>query len=84
MFELSGCEMKAKRCPCGEFPSELTIFDANQGGKWAFVVGACCSEWHVEFRTMYNDIESEACRHLALSAWNDAPRGNDERKEKQG
>jgi hypothetical protein len=30
--------------------------------------------WHVEFKTHYNDLDSEECKALALAAWNEAPR----------
>ena len=61
-------------CPCGDYPTVLIITDAGQGGKWAHVHGDCCSQWTLEFRTEYNDIESDACTALATSAWNQASR----------
>ena len=61
-------------CPCGNTPNELGIMDANQGGKWAYVVPACCSEWLIEFRTNYEALDSAECKFLAREAWNAAPR----------
>lgn len=48
-------------CPCGKTPKELSVEDANQGGKWAFVSGDCCGEWKIEFRTNYADLQSDEC-----------------------
>ena len=67
-----------KACPCGMIPAELSIVDANQGGKLAQVMGDCCGEWTIEFRTMYNAIDSAECMKLAIEAWNEAPRGKGE------
>lgn len=64
-------------CPCGNTPKELYVTDAGQGGKWAWVYGGCCGEWHIEFRAEYNDPESEKCKELALEAWNAAPRAKE-------
>ena len=64
-----------KRCPCGKIPESVDIYDACQGGKWAFVTGSCCDEWHIEFRAEYKAIDSDECMVLAIEAWNDAPRG---------
>lgn len=61
-----------KPCPCGIVPENLLI--ADNGVKWAYVYGDCCSNWEVEFRTGYNPIESDECKSLALYAWNHAPR----------
>ena len=61
-------------CPCGKTPNELSIVDGGQGGKWAFVYGGCCGEWHIEFRTNYSDFGSQECKRLAREAWNAAPR----------
>ena len=61
-------------CPCGKIPTELDIYDANQGGKWANVVPNCCGEWMIEFRTNYAALDSEECKRLAREAWNEAPR----------
>jgi len=67
-------ERGMKKCPCGKHPTELVVVDAGQGSKWAFVYGDCCGEWHIEFRTMYHDLDSNECMALALDAWNEAPR----------
>lgn len=61
-------------CPCGRTPSRLQLTDNGQGGKWASATGDCCGEWGIEFRTMYNDLESTECYKLACDAWNSAPR----------
>ena len=61
-------------CPCGKTPQELYIVDGWQGGKWAWAYGGCCGEWHIEFRTGYNDLGSDECKRLAREAWNAAPR----------
>lgn len=63
-----------KPCPCGKTPTVINIYDADQGGKWAWCVPDCCNEWHIEFRTHYHAIDSKACMILAAEAWNDAPR----------
>jgi len=67
------------QCPCGKTPTDVQICDAGQGGKWAIVKPNCCGEWMIEFRTNYNQLESEECKKLAVEAWNSAPR---ERKQK--
>jgi len=64
-----------KRCPCGSDPVKLCIIDAGQGGKYAYATGPCCNEWHVEFRTDYENLESDKCMELAIKAWNSSPRG---------
>lgn len=69
-------EVKLKRCPCGQIPSKLLITD--NGAKWAFAFGDCCNEWHIEFRTQYNPIDSKECMDLAIEEWNRAPRGFNE------
>jgi hypothetical protein len=61
-------------CPCGKTPQELSITDAGQGGKWANVSGNCCGEWMIEFRTNYENLDSDKCKALAVEAWNAAPR----------
>jgi len=61
-------------CPCGTFPTELYIVDGGQGGKYALAYPSCCGDWHIEFRTEYNDFKSEKCKELARFAWNNAPR----------
>lgn len=65
--------MTLKRCPCGKVPKDVFV---QQGAcsKWAYVYGDCCGEWSIEFRTGYKDIESEACKELAVDAWNEALR----------
>lgn len=62
-------------CPCGEFPEELGIAPSGEGSKYAYVYGACCSEWHVIFRTNYAALDSTECRELAREAWNAVSRG---------
>ena len=71
-------KMTLKKCPCGATPKELSITDAGQGGKYAMVSSDCCGEWEIEFRTEYNNIESDECNELAIKAWNNAPREIDE------
>ncbi len=61
-----------KPCPCGQIPNDISIEDAGQGGKWAWVSGDCCAEWAVEFRTQYE--EGIKLYDLAVEAWNEAPR----------
>lgn len=68
------------QCPCGEHPAELIVMDSGQGGKWAFVYGDCCGDWHVEFRADYHDPESDECMLLARDAWNAARRGSAHRR----
>jgi hypothetical protein len=63
---------KLKICPCGEIPKSLLLVD--NGVKWAYATGDCCNEWHVEFRTGYNKLESSECMALAVEAWNLATR----------
>ena len=63
------------KCPCGEVPADLSIEDAGQGGKWAWVCGNCCGAWHIEFRTDYHALDGETCKALAEAAWNRASRG---------
>jgi hypothetical protein len=66
--------MVLKQCPCGQTPNHIDISDAGQGGKYASVMGDCCGEWEIEFRTQYNPMDSDECMELAINAWNDAPR----------
>ena len=66
---------KLKPCPCGKIPPDLSIVD--NGSKWAYVYGDCCGEWHIEFRTMYNSIESTKCKKLAIEAWNNSSRAEE-------
>ena len=65
---------KLKRCPCGEVPTSLSVCDAGQGGKRAYVYGDCCNTWEIEFRTQYSDIDSKECMELGIEAWNEALR----------
>jgi hypothetical protein len=67
-----------KPCPCGKTPSSLLLID--NGAKWAYATGDCCNEWHIEFRTMYNNLESDECMALAFYAWNSARRISDSQK----
>jgi hypothetical protein len=67
-----------KSCSCGRLPDSLIITDNGQGTKYANVAGNCCGEWMIEFRANYNDLNSEKCMQLAASAWNNAPRKNNE------
>ena len=61
-------------CPCGKTPTDVDIYDACQGSKWANVVPNCCGEWMIEFRTNYAALDSDECKRLARDAWNSAPR----------
>lgn len=63
-------------CPCGKTPDQLSIVDDGQGTKWAYAVPSCCGEWTIGFRTMYHDYDSGECMELAIEAWNEAPRNN--------
>jgi len=63
-----------KPCPCGATPNKLLIVSAGQGGKWANVLGDCCGEWAIEFRTQYKPLDSDECMALAVEAWDKAPR----------
>ena len=67
---------KLKRCPCGEVPAFLGIHEGATM-KYAYCSGDCCGEWNIEFRTGYNDVQSEKCMELAIDAWNDAGRYDD-------
>jgi len=69
--------MSLKRCPCGKTPEKLSITDAGQGGKWAWVSGYCCREWSIEFRTSYTALDSKVCMSHAIQAWNETPRWDD-------
>ena len=63
-----------KICPCGKTPESLSIYDAGQGTKWAYVTPDCCCEWSIEFMTGYHDYGSPECIELAANAWNTATR----------
>jgi len=67
-------------CPCGKTPTDVDIYDACQGGKWANVQPNCCGEWMIEFRTNYEALDSVECKRLAIEAWNSAPRAANEQK----
>jgi len=67
--------LNIKKCPCGATPDKIGITDAGQGSKWANVSGNCCGVWEIEFRTMYEPLDSNKCMEFALEAWNSAPRG---------
>lgn len=66
-----------KPCPCGELPTELTIGDAGQGGKYATVAGNCCGYWTIEFRTDYWLPNTPKCKARAMRVWNSAPRSKE-------
>ena len=68
---------KLKPCPCGALPDRLDIYDGGQGGKYNFVQGSCCSEWMIEFRANYWDVNSDECMALAVAAWNSSPRAGE-------
>ncbi len=61
-----------KPCPCGQTPESLGL--ADNGAKWAYAYGDCCSEWHIEFRTQYHELDTDACMELAIEAWNESSR----------
>ncbi len=71
MNEIRG---KLAPCPCGETPDYVYVSIITQGTKWAYVAPSCCATWEIEFRTYYNDEGSPELNHLALEAWNGAPR----------
>ena len=60
-------------CPCGKVPDELVVVPGHTE-KYAFTVGTCCGDWHIEFRTGYFHHESSECLALARAAWNEAGR----------
>jgi len=66
-----------KPCPCGEMPERLCINRDHDRTKWAHVCGSCCGFWEIEFRAQYAPPGPELDA-LALEAWNDAPRGNND------
>lgn len=66
-----------KPCPRGATPTALAI-QIGDSCKYAWVVGAdCCTEWAIEFRTGYHDIDSPECMKRAVDAWNEAPRAGE-------
>ena len=66
-----------KPCPCGQTPTALGL-QPGDTGRWAFAFGSCCSEWNVEFRLDYAPLDSEEAMELAIEAWNNAPRKQEE------
>lgn len=66
--------VELKRCPCGEVPKKV-LPECTGSAKYMLAVPSCCSEWMIEFRANYHDIDSEACQALAVEAWNNASRG---------
>lgn len=76
--------MSLKPCPCGKTPEALS-FNEGYSSKYGFVTPTCCGEWHIEFRTGYNQIEERnlpALERLMEMAWNDAPRPEPSENEK--
>lgn len=67
--------VELKRCPCGEVPTTVYVVESNSS-KYMHVVGGCCGEWMIEFRTNYHPAGTSECKALAVEAWNNAPRGN--------
>ena len=67
--------VELKRCPCGEVPTTVCVIEGNSS-KYMHVVGGCCGEWMIEFRTNYHPAGTSECKALAVEAWNNAPRGN--------
>ena len=74
LMDKAGAMDKLKACPCGKIPKELSITDAGQGSKWAYVMGDCCGDWEIEFRTEYSALDSDECMALAIEGWNAAQR----------
>lgn len=66
-----------KPCPCGKTPPSLSITGTPRA-KWAYVAGACCGMWEVEFRNDYSELNSVDSNRRALEAWNEAPRASAE------
>lgn len=63
------------RCPCWKIPHDLGIDAEHDRPKYARACGTCCSEWWIEFRNQYHEINSAESFELAKKAWNEAPRG---------
>lgn len=61
-------------CPCGQTPKALSVSE-GVSFKNAYVRGACCGEWEIEFRTGYHPAGSNEINALAVAAWNGAQRG---------
>ncbi len=56
-------------CSCGKIPNSLIIAE-GVSYNWALVMGDCCNEWLVEFRTEGHDLDSAKCMLLAVDEWN--------------
>jgi len=63
-----------KPCPCGKVPDDLGITGEDRA-KWSYASGTCCGEWHIEFRSDYLLSDDPELMLLAISAWNETPRG---------
>jgi hypothetical protein len=68
-------EIGIKRCPCGEYPSQVMVDDGDSV-KWNRVSGDCCGDWEIEFRSDYKT--GAALYSAAKDAWNNAKRFYDE------
>ncbi len=66
--------MELKVCPCGKIPDKLLLSHPHVG-PYAYVVGSCCADWHVEFHTRRYDFQTSECLDYATKAWNNAKRG---------
>lgn len=64
---------KLNPCPCGKIPEFVTL-TYGYSSKWGLVMGNCCSEWMVEFRTGFQPLDSKEAMDAAVEAWNAAPR----------
>ena len=64
-------------CPCGQTPTALGL-QPGDTGSWAFTFGNCCSDWNVEFRLYHEPLDSDDAMELAIEAWNNAPRKQEE------
>ncbi len=65
-----------KPCPCGKTPTALLIVDGPTS-RDAYVHGACCGMWEIEFRKGFRRNDSPETMALAVLAWNDAPRAGE-------
>lgn len=65
-------------CPCGKVPKDLGIEAEHDRPKYAYVCGTCCSEWWIEYRNQYAELNSAESLERATKAWNEAPRGNND------
>ena len=70
--------MSLKPCPCGKTPLTIGIY-ADDRSKWAFAYGDCCGAWNIEFRANYLRKGSPELTKLAIDAWNEAPRQDDDK-----